>query len=397
MKISGKRNFVLFVAMFLFAAMLFLSPISAPAAAVDPGDGMSVVYLNLPDDWENPHVWAWDDDGVNAFDAWPGGEAEADPENEGWYFIHVPLSMTNIIISAGDGDFQTEDHPITGLPVWITVYSEDEVEFSYEAQTQGELPPFVKRYTIHARVPADWEDVHIWAWMAPEGTNAFEAWPGAEMRDGGSGWHSGRVPYWVNSIIINGNGGTVQTEDLDIEAAELWVLVADDFTVEISLDNPDFRVDNITVRAQVPADWNAPNLWAWSHPDGTNVFAAWPGEALTLVDGWYTMEVPGWVNSLIVNANGGESQTGDMRVEEGRDVWILVTDAETYFHDYAEITGAPAPEEPEPEEPAPTPPPEPEPVTDDERGISPGLIAIIVAAAIAVIVIIAVVVKKRKS
>ena len=392
MNITKRKSFVLLATMFLFSfiAMLLLPLLSAPARAVDLGEGMSVVYLALPDDWEHPHVWAWDDEGVNAFAAWPGEEAEADPDNEGWYFIHMPLSMTNIIVSASDGDFQTEDHQITDFPVWITVISKDEIEISYEAQTEGELPLFVRRYTIHARVPADWETVNIWAWLAPEGTNAFPAWPGAEMREGSGGWHTARVPYWVNSIIINGNEGAVQTEDLDIEAAELWIAVADDLTAEISTDNPDLRVENITVRAQVPADWDTPNLWAWTHPEGTNVFATWPGEPLVLVDGWYTMEVPGWVNSVIINANDGEIQTGDMRITEGLDIWILVEDADTYFHGYTEIAGAPTPE--------PTQTPEPKPAPQDEdTGLSGGVIALIVLAAIAVIVVIVVVVKKRSS
>ena len=69
--------------------------------------------------------------------------------------------------------------------------------------------------------------------------------------------------------------------------------------------------------------------WAWSAPDGTNAFAAWPGEALTEAeDGWYTIQVPGWINSVIINGNEGSVQTSDLSVEPGSELWITVTDAE---------------------------------------------------------------------
>ena len=40
-------------------------------------------YVQVPEDWENPCIWAWDEDGNNAFAAWPGEEMDADRGNEG--------------------------------------------------------------------------------------------------------------------------------------------------------------------------------------------------------------------------------------------------------------------------------------------------------------------------
>ena len=49
----------------------------------------------------------------------------------------------------------------------------------------------------------------------------------------------------------------------------------------ISVMDPDAEeVPDVTVWVKAPADWESPCLWAWSAPDGTNAFAAWPGEAL---------------------------------------------------------------------------------------------------------------------
>ena len=65
-----------------------------------------------------------------------------------------------------------------------------------------------------------------------------------------------------------------------------------------------------------------------SAPDGTNAFASWPGEALSKDGDWYNIQVPGWINSVIINANEGAVQTTDLSVETGKEVWIVVTDAE---------------------------------------------------------------------
>lgn len=289
------------------------------------------VYASLPQDWADPCIWAWSDDGTNAFAAWPGGEMEADDANEGWYYCWIPAQATNIIINANGGSVQTGDYKIEPANAWVTIEDAETVTVSYEAQTKGEIPEYVETFTVHAKVPESWEGAGLWAWAAPEGKNAFAAWPGKEMKAGEDGWYTAGAPVWVNSIIINGSGGSVQTEDLTIDPAEVWVTVAEDGTADFTYNDPDAPVaENITVHVKAPADWSGPCLWAWSAPDGTNAFSAWPGEALADSDeGWLTLEVPGWINSVIVNGNDGSVQTSDLSVEAGKDIWVVVTDAET--------------------------------------------------------------------
>ena len=383
---------VLTVALLLSAAV-----IGTPSASAAP-DGMVIVYIHVPADWENPHVWAWDDGGNSVFSTWPGGEADADPNNPGWYYHYLPNWANNVIISANDGEIQTDALQTEGQNVWITIESPEEVELSFDQLTVGEAPEYVERITVYARVPADWEAPHVWAWLDPDGTNIFDAWPGGEMRDGGE-WYRIRIPSWANSIIINANDGTVQTDDLQgfEQSRDIWVLVADDLTAEIYHENPDHIVPNITVRVHVPTDWENPHLWAWSHPDGTNAFSSWPGEPLSLVGDWYEIEAPGWVNSLIVNANGGTIQTGDMsEVETGRDIWIVVTDAETYIYSYTElpIAATEAPEEEPAETPAEIMDEEVEETADEGNALL--WIILAVAGVILIVVIVVLVAKKRK-
>lgn len=318
----------------LAALMLcLLMPITA--FAEEASDGKMLIYAKLPSDWSAPHLWAWADDGTNAFDAWPGGEMEADSNNDGWYYCWIPENTNNIIINANEAAVQTGDYKLENKNAWVTVTDAENVEISYDAQTTGDLPEYVEKFKIHAQVPDDWQDVCLWAWSAPDGKNAFDAWPGKAMTKGEDGWYTASAPVWVNSIIVNGNSGDVKTEDISIDAAEVWVTVSEDGTSDFTYNDPNAPVaEDITVHVKAPADWSEPHLWAWSAPDGTNAFSSWPGEALQEgEDGWLTLSVPGWVNSIIVNANEGGIQTSDLSVDTGKDLWIVVTDAEN-----AEVT-----------------------------------------------------------
>lgn len=374
----------------LVSLMLLLLMVPTLAFAAD--DERIIVYAQVPEDWTEPCIWAWADDGTNAFEAWPGEKMTADENNPGWYYCWIPAAAGNVIINANEGGVQTADQKLEAKNAWITITDADTVEISYEAKTTGEIPEYVEMFEVHAKVDASWEDVRIWAWLDPDGTKAFEAWPGEAMTAGENGWYTAKVPVWVNSVIINANGGEVQTEDLTIDAAEVWVTVDAEGAAEFTYNDPDAPVaEDITVYVQAPADWSEPHLWAWSAPDGTNVFSAWPGEALQDAgDGWLSLTVPGWINSIIVNGNEGSVQTTDLSVDVGKDVWIVVEDAENATVTYEEPTIDVA----TPDSQATS-----EPVAEEapaESGVNP---VVIVIAAVAVIAVVAgvVIVKKKKS
>ena len=325
---------------FCFMAVLTIAMIPQTIKADEATDAKKAVYVQVPQDWENPCVWAWDDDGNNAFEAWPGEEMDADSANEGWYYIWVPTWVNHVIVNANDGNVQTAEQVLDGeKDCWITVTDADNAEVTYDKQTTGETPEYVEKFAIHAKVDAGWENPCLWAWSAPDGTNAFEAWPGMEMKQDDNGWYTAKAPIWVNSIIVNANEGSVQTDDISIDAAEVWVTVDADGKADFSYTDPDkAEVANITVHVITPSDWDAPCLWAWSAPDGTNAFAAWPGEALEASDdGWLVKEIPGWVNSVIVNGNEGSVQTTDISVETGKDIWLVVNGPEDYTVSYEAV------------------------------------------------------------
>ncbi len=375
----------------LAVLMLLLTVLPTASFAAEETE-MIPVMVKVPEDWASPNLWAWADDGTNAFASWPGEALEE--LAEGWYYIYVPGYVQNVIVNANQGEetaVQTDAIVVeAGKAVWITVAEDLTATVSYEAQLRGEIPAYVEKFVIHAYVPLSWKTVNLWAWSAPDGTNAFEAWPGEALTEGEDGWFTGKAPTWINSLIINGNDGTVQTADIAVEGKELWITVYEDLSYELSYEDPNKAVEPVTVYAKVPADWAAPCCWAWSAPDGTNAFTAWPGEPLSQDGDWYAIEVPGWINSVIINANDGTVQTTDLAVEAGKDVWIVVTDPENAAVSYEEpaaedITPVTEPSE-EVTEPSETPTEPQEPATEEpEKKNNTGLIVGISAAAVAVL------------
>jgi len=105
------------------------------------------------------------------------------------------------------------------------------------------VPAFAdENFTVHAKAPTAWAEPGLWAWSAPDGTNVFDAWPGEKLTkdDANEGWFSYELPTWTNSIIINeGIDGGGQTADVSIEAKELWITVADDFSTTVAYEAPD--------------------------------------------------------------------------------------------------------------------------------------------------------------
>ena len=91
-------------------------------------------------------------------------------------------------------------------------------------------------------------------------------------------------------------------------------------------NKPAPEITEITVHAQVPADWGTPKVWAWSDA-GNLATTGWPGE-LDMTqgeNGWWTIKIPvGMKGVLIVNTDGSK-QTVDINIEQQKmDIWAAV-------------------------------------------------------------------------
>lgn len=227
-----------------FTMLLMLTALWSMTAMAATDTDRNAFYVQVPADWESPCVWAWDSDGNNAFEAWPGEEMEADPENEGWYYIWLPSFANHVIVNANDGSVQTEEQILDSNAAWMTVKTADTVEVTYEKQTSGEAPAYTEKFTVHAKVDESWKNPCLWAWSAPDGTNAFASWPGEALEEGENGWLQKTVPGWINSVIVNGNDGSVQTTDISVESGkDIWLVVngPEDYTV--SYEEPELAAE----------------------------------------------------------------------------------------------------------------------------------------------------------
>ena len=78
--------------------------------------------------------------------------------------------------------------------------------------------------TVYTYVPASWGAPACWAWK-DGGDNAFAQWPGESMLWIGK-YYATQVPSWVDHVIINGNNGNIQTEDIAVESGKnVWIII----------------------------------------------------------------------------------------------------------------------------------------------------------------------------
>ena len=362
-----------FKAFLLAALVLAIAIIAAPAEAYATEEELVLIYAQVPDNWETPRVWAWGPRG-DAFPAWPGGEMQPDPNNPGWYFIYIPADKTGALISAdvGDDREQINDFGMDGQAIWVTVHGEgDDFEYTREQQTEGDLPEPVLTYipadepgemgiiyldaaVVFAYIPEHWVNPRIWAW-GPRG-DAFDEWPGGEMSpdQNNPGWYYAFIPDCMVGALVSADveGGDEdereQIIDFAFTGAPVWVTINANDDSEATTDQltegdipvlaggfpflapaepeaaPD--VGYITVRAYITDTWDTPGVWAWNDGDGIgSVFPGWPGQPFTERDGiWHVMELPGWIDHIIINADGGSTQTDDLEVVMGEDIWMMI-------------------------------------------------------------------------
>ena len=95
---------------------------TTPGGTTTPDEVTEItVYAKVPENWDGPGVWAWNDKQENAFEAWPG--LAMTQGEDGWWYAKVPAWVENIIINAHGGAWQTADLDLEKLEmdVWVEV------------------------------------------------------------------------------------------------------------------------------------------------------------------------------------------------------------------------------------------------------------------------------------
>lgn len=88
---------------------------------------------------------------------------------------------------------------------------------------------------------------------------------------------------------------------------------------------PPATEDTVTVHVYFPTTWSTPYLWAWNDDTGEELYDQWPGVEMERVGNIYTMEVPFWVNSIVVSDMGSDTaKTADIYFSAGKDIWVII-------------------------------------------------------------------------
>lgn len=220
--------------------------------------------------------------------------------------------------------FEPDSIPVTGEKAvsYIVDETDDDFEstFSKDFVPEGYTTdtPSDVRYIIYCTKDADMVGTY-----SNGGGIGMQRWSYFEILDRQTGSIIGSETFkgsYPPSTIRSNSGGKHYGSSPDESKIMDWITAVID--------------GKVTVFAQVPTDWNAPACWVWNYKTGMDAFNAWPGESMSRNGDWYEIEVPSWINYVIINGNGGSVQTEDLPVDSARNVWVVVAEdgtAEVFY------------------------------------------------------------------
>ena len=217
-------------------------------------EGVFLVYFHAPEDWSNPNIWPWNNaSGENPYTpiGWPGRAMNADPNNDGWYYMYVPEYVDMLIFNYTDESgttIQTNGDPIdetlAGKNIWIDgITSEKQTDEegvektvyhmatpTTEKLTSGELPEYVEERFAFARIPNDWDKAVATFTSSTDSTANYQLELALQSD---KVWFGGIVDAKYDTVSIN-NGETdklKESVEVKIEGSPFYVDVLDEIQV----------------------------------------------------------------------------------------------------------------------------------------------------------------------
>lgn len=403
----------------LLALMLCVSALSVVAFAAET----ITVHAYVPADWSTPYIYSW----PSSTAGWPG--TAMTQEDGQWYVGTISMDDQNLIIDNGEGQPQTVDLAFDGgyPELWVVVgtdsvdgkltgtiyYAEDEVQMPSGGTTDpGDDQPAEdvnpadpdNKFAVPSSLAivgsgipgvGEWDPANVDGEMTmvsdlvyeidiacTAGTTMTFKFAGNDAWDDSCNLGSGAAAIGSTVDLVNGPsaGDMTLTVDKDVVlkfTVDLTALADGTGAATLTIAETEGTVEpgdepvegNVKVHARIPESWGtAPCFWAWKMADNTNAFSAWPGEVMTQNGEWYEIEIPNWVDGVIVN-DGGSTQTQDLTIEAGKEVWLDVFAFDNVVISYSDPGERVEPTEPtepatEPEEPS-EPAEESEPSVDE--------------------------------
>ena len=283
-------------------------------ASQESGDAVRTVYFKNTANWGNLHVHYWEEGSEGNLVAWPG---DAMIQQDGdIYKASIPANATHVIFNNGTDTAQTMNLELQedlNLFVYDKAMAESVPTGSWSVYGSMELPDEPETVTsrrVYLINTGNWSVPYAHYWVdGGESTS----WPGVKMTRVEGNLYSVEVSLETDFIIFNNGSGT-QTGNLPLIDG---------------LDTYDYQkniwsgTETKTIYLENNTGWATPYAYFWI--DGTNL-SSWPGVLMTQVSGnRYSVEVPVVTTKIIFN-NGSGSQTADLTLTSGNDLYNLGTD-----------------------------------------------------------------------
>ncbi len=317
------------------------------AAAPEVDYTYTVHYLNS-EGWEAVKAHGWTSGG-DLFGGWPGTDAAANEEHEGWFDVTVTtkVSSIGILFHNGNGS-QTKDASVAvpegqaEVEAWITGTDPVSVSYTQPEDWTTQAGNVVK---LHFQKPEAWgAGINAWVWADSGNVPGYEdyhqTWPGKAIFENTEhpGWYDLTVVTELPGFYFIFNDGGNQTADLSTGTisgdTELWI-VGNDVLTKAPAAWEGIIEYTAHIHFQKNEGWGETvNAWIWDAegaiPGYEQYNTQWPGapiEADVINTGWYNVSVTTRkAEGFSFILNDGTSQTSDLStgaLETNTHLWVV--------------------------------------------------------------------------
>ena len=281
----------------------------------DSASAVRTIYFKNTANWSNLHIHYWEDGSEGNLVAWPG---DAMVQQDGNIFkASIPANTTHVVFNNGTDAIQTLNLRLQdeyNLFVYDQVAADTVPVGSWSVYGTLDLPEEPEVVTdrkIYLINTSKWAVPYAHYWVDGGETTT---WPGVKMTLVEGDLYSVTVSLETDYIIFNNGSGT-QTGNLPlVDGLDTYNYYKDTWS---SAETKTIYLENNT-------GWANPFAYFW-YGDNSQKLSVWPGTQMTKVEGnRYCVTIPAIATKIIFN-NGSGTQTADLNLTAGEDLYNLQT------------------------------------------------------------------------
>lgn len=293
------------------------------------GFSVYVKKSSLPASWSELYCYVWDNDEERLSPVFPGDKMTKVVTIGGTeyykYSFDSEVTAANVVFSNGNGS-QTVD--LTGITD-DTYYSIATINTSGKytatklAVSGDESGEPITVYLEKASLPADWDEVKLYAWDKSGATLTY-AWPGnviEELKEiAGVTYYYYTLPEDVTMANLIFNNGTTQTCDIKGVMESAIFRITDFISGKYEVEHTTVANSNgisVYVEKSSVSSWPAVYYYAWDNNNDV-IGEPWPGRKITTTTSiggveYYVYTYPLDVSEMnVIINNGSGGQTADI-------------------------------------------------------------------------------------